>query len=186
MVILAVLPDLPNVRFPMDELILDEVSVIPLEKLPLDDWIIKVPLPVYELEGNDKISFSKIRIPLLIVVTPVYVFVPDNVKVPVPSLVNTAASVSFAITPVISEDVPVLVILIVPPTFRSTALKSLVEIVNPFNPADPPTSSVKVTSPVPFVVIDNVCAPFVVEPKDTEPLDVVVKVLSALNVTAPV
>jgi hypothetical protein len=82
---------------------------------------------------------------------------------------------------VISEDVPVLVILIVPPTFRSTALKSLVEMVNPFNPADPPTSSVKVTSPVPFVVIDNVCAPFVVEPNDTEPLDVVVKVLSADN-----
>jgi hypothetical protein len=87
---------------------------------------------------------------------------------------------------VISEDVPVLVILIVPPTFRSTALKSLVEMVNPFNPADPPTSSVKVTSPVPFVVIDNVCAPFVVEPNDTEPLDVVVKVLLADNVTAPV
>jgi hypothetical protein len=86
---------------------------------------------------------------------------------------------------VIVEDVPVLVILIVPPTFRSTALKSLVEMVNPFNPADSPTSSVKVTSPVPFVVIDNVCAPFVVVPKETEPLDVVVKVLFALNVTAP-
>jgi hypothetical protein len=87
---------------------------------------------------------------------------------------------------VISEDVPVLVILIVPPTFRSTALKSLVEIVNPFNPADPPTSSVKVTSPVPFVVIDNVCAPLVVVPKETLPFDVVVKVLFALNVTASV
>ena len=77
----------------------------------------------------------------------------------------------------ISEDVPVLVILIVPPTFRSTALKSLVEMVNPFNPADPPTSSVKVTSPVPFVVIDNVCAPLLLIPKETLPLDVVVKVL---------
>src|SRR6056300_1773981 len=110
---------------------------------------------------------------------------PDNVKVPVPALVNTAASVSFAITPVICEDVPVLVIRIVPPTFRSTALKSLVEMVNPFNPADSPTSSVKVISPVPFVVIDNVCAPFVVEPKDTLPFAVVVNTLSADNVTAP-
>ena len=71
-------------------------------------------------------------------------------------MVNAAASPSLAITPVISEDVPVLVILIIPPTFRSTALKSFVEIVNPFNPVDPPTSSVKVTSPVPSVVIDNV------------------------------
>ena len=111
---------------------------------------------------------------------------PDNVKVPEPAFVNTAAVSSSAITPVIVEDVPVLVILMLPPTFRSTALKSLVEMVNPFNPADSPTSSVKVTSPVPFVVIDNVCAPFVVEPKDTLPFEVVVKVLSALNVTAPV
>jgi hypothetical protein len=103
--------------------------------------------------------------------------------------VNTAAVSSFAITPVISEDVPVLVILIVPPTFRSTALKSLVEMVNPFNPADPPTSSVKVTSPVPFVVIvrvRSVASLSVVLTKETEPLDVVVKVLFALNVTAPV
>src|SRR6056300_249368 len=188
MVILAVLPDLPNVRFPMDELILDEVSVIPLEKLPLDDWIIKVPLPVYELEGNDKISFSKIRIPLLIVVTPVYVFVPDNVKVPAPALVNTAASPSFAITPVISEDVPVLVILIVPPTVKAAALKSLVEMVNPFNPPVPPTAPVNEISPVPFVVIvrvRSVASLSVVSAKETEPLDVVVKVLFALNVTAP-
>ena len=36
-VILAVLPDLPRVKFPSDELILDEVSVIPLEKLALED-----------------------------------------------------------------------------------------------------------------------------------------------------
>src|SRR6056300_1434926 len=111
---------------------------------------------------------------------------PDNVKVPEPAFVNTAASVSFAITPVICEDVPVLVILIVPPTFRSTALKLSVEMVNPFNPAVSPTSSVKVTSPVPFVVIDNVCAPFVVDPKETLPFAVVVNTLSADNVTAPV
>ena len=66
------------------------------------------------------------KIPAEIVVIPVWVFVPDKTKVPVPALVNTAASPSLAITPVISEEEPVLVTLIVPPTFRSTALKSFV------------------------------------------------------------
>src|SRR6056300_1356521 len=114
---------------------------------------------------------------------------PDKTKVPVPALVNTAAVSSFAITPVISEDVPVLVILIVPPTVKAAALKSLVEIVNPFNPPVSPTAPVNETSPVPFVVIvrvRSVASLSVVLLKETVPFDVVVKVLSALNVTAAV
>ena len=37
MVMLAVLPDFPNVKFASEELIFDDVSVIPLEKLSLED-----------------------------------------------------------------------------------------------------------------------------------------------------
>jgi hypothetical protein len=87
---------------------------------------------------------------------------------------------------VISEDVPVLVILIVPPTVKAAALKSLVEMVNPFNPPVPPTAPVNETSPVPFVVIArvlSVASLSVVLPKETVPLEVVVKVTLVLNVT---
>jgi hypothetical protein len=86
---------------------------------------------------------------------------------------------------VISEDVPVLVILIVPPTVKAAALKSLVEMVNPFNPPVSPTAPVNETSPVPAVVIArvlSVASLSVVLPKETVPFEVVVKVTLVLSV----
>ena len=112
---------------------------------------------------------------------------PDRVKLPSPAFVKVTEVP--VIAPVI-ELAPPLVTLkaellakVISPAFNTSVV-----IVKPVNAVPPPspTAPVKVTSPLPLVAIIKVCAPFTVLPKDTSPLDVVVKVGLAVNVTAPV
>ena len=79
-------------------------------------------------------------------------FVPDNVKVPAPFLVNVAPEPVIA---AVIAPAPLFVITnaALLPKPIDVALNPSVVTVNPVNAAAPPTSSLNVTSPVPLVAI---------------------------------
>ena len=126
------------------------------------------------------------NVPALIVVAPVYVFVADKVKVPVPAFVIAKAVAPLLIIPVI-ELVPVFVILNVPVDLIAAAVRTSVVIARPVRAVDPPTAPANVTSPVfdpPLLVMVKALAPLTVELNKIVPLGEV-NVGLAVNVTAP-
>ena len=116
-------------------------------------------------------------------VAPVYVFVPDKVKVPDPALVKIADDAPSLMIPVIDE-VLVLVISIVPCTFIAAAESAPVVIVMLPMAVVPPTALVKVTSPDPAAIVNVFPAvpASVVPPKDT--LEFVVVNVMSLDIVA--
>ena len=108
----------------------------------------------------------------------------ERVKVPAPALVNVTPDP--AMMPLIVDAPPLVMLMaLLLASVMAAALSPLVLMVRPVNGALLPRAPVIVVLPVPLALIVSVLAPLILSPKATLPLLLVVSVLSAVKVTAP-